>query len=377
MPTAMYIHIPFCEHICYYCDFNKFFIQNQPVDDYIEALNKEINENISRTHPPFQSIYIGGGTPTALSANQLEKLLTNVFERISVHPEQLEFTVEMNPGDADKNKLKLLRDFGVNRLSIGVQSFHDDMLKKIGRGHTASDARKTVSFAQETGFKNISIDLMYGLPGQTMTMWQETISEALQLEVQHMSAYSLLLETNTMFYNWYRKGELQLLSEDTEADMYEYLVEKLSVHGYEAYELSNFAKPGFESRHNQTYWKNNHYYGFGAGAHGYVNGIRYENIKPLPHYIEALKKNESPIKEQHQVTKKEMMEEEMFMGLRMSKGVSQKLFYEKYQEKMEEIFGKQINRLLEERLVEWKDDSLSLTPKGKLLANEVFEAFLL
>ncbi|RSL34468.1 oxygen-independent coproporphyrinogen III oxidase [Salibacterium salarium] len=376
--SSIYVHIPFCEQICFYCDFNKFYIKNQPVDKYVEVLNEEMKRVISMDEKPsIETIYIGGGTPTALNEQQLKQVLDDVNTLVR-NPEQVrEFTVEVNPGEADRDKLKMMRAAGVNRLSIGVQSFNDKLLEKIGRGHSAQEAVETIDLAKSVGFENISIDLMFGLPEQTMEIWKDTISKTLELDVPHISAYSLKIEEKTMFYNWYRQGKIQPLPEDTEAEMYEVLVSGLHDAGYTAYEISNFSKYGMDSEHNKTYWKNNEYYGFGAGAHGYLDGTRYANIGPLPHYIKAIENGESAVKESHEVPKTEMMEEEMFMGLRMKEGVRADRFESKFQTSYYTIFPEVIHDLLERELLYDSGDSLHLTKNGKLLGNEVFEQFLL
>ncbi|RSL31532.1 oxygen-independent coproporphyrinogen III oxidase [Salibacterium salarium] len=375
---SIYVHIPFCEQICFYCDFNKFYIKNQPVDEYVEVLGEEIKQVIAMDEKPsIETIYIGGGTPTALNEQQLKQVLDDVNAAVKDPAAVREFTVEVNPGEADRGKFQMMRDAGVNRLSIGVQSFDDKLLQKIGRGHSAEEAVETIALAKSVGFENISVDLMFGLPEQTMQTWKHTIAKTLELDVPHISAYSLKIEEKTMFYNWYRQGKIQPLPEDTEAEMYEVLVSALTSAGYIPYEISNFSKHGMDSEHNKTYWKNMEYYGVGAGAHGYLNGVRYANIGPLPHYIKAVENGESAVKEHHEVPKTEMMEEEMFMGLRMKDGVEADRFQDKFQTSYYEIFPDVIHDLTEQELLYDSGRSLHLTEKGKLLGNEVFEKFLL
>ncbi|SFE28652.1 radical SAM family heme chaperone HemW [Alteribacillus iranensis] len=378
---AVYVHIPFCTHICYYCDFNKFFIKDQPVDEYIDMLNKEVDEAFKGdedNHSSLHSIYIGGGTPTALTTAQLRRVIKNVTRHVpDVEKNGFEFTVEVNPGEADVEKLQAMRELGVNRLSIGVQSFDDHLLKKIGRAHTAGEAERTIALAKQAGFTNISIDLMFGLPDQTIQLWEQSIDKAVALDVTHVSAYSLKIEKKTMFYNWYQRGQLNLLSEDTEAEMYDLLMSKLEKAGFSAYEISNFARNGYESKHNKTYWKNEEYYGFGAGAHGYLQSVRYANVGPLPHYIDILKKQTHARKDSHTVTSQEQMEEEMFMGLRMREGVSDRVFKSKYGLSYMEVFGEAVEELTENGLLEKNKEIIYLTDKGRLLGNEVFEKFIM
>lgn len=376
LPKAVYIHIPFCEQICHYCDFTKVFIKGQPVDDYIEACKTEMKETVAQfPYENIKSIYIGGGTPTTLSALQLQNLLTSLNEFFK--PDRnVEYTIEVNPGNATEEKLAVLKDAGINRLSIGVQAFQADLLNKIGRNHEEKDIYDTINKARKFGFENISIDLMFGLPGQTMEMFSETLQKSLKLEIPHFSAYSLKVEEKTVFYQLQRKGSLLLPSEDEEVQMYDLLMNTLLKHGYNHYEISNFSKDGYESKHNLTYWNNEEYYGIGAGAHGYMNGNRYSNAGPIKKYISLVETKGSSVIESNLVSLNEKIEEEMFLGLRKLEGVSISRFQAKYKKSPFEIFGKQIELLQKQGLLEIKDRNICLTKKGLFLANEVFEKFL-
>ena len=373
---SLYIHIPFCTQICHYCDFNKFYIQNQPVDGYIQSLLSEMDLYNLSENEPLSTVFIGGGTPSALEPNQLEKLLFTMKEKIKLAP-QYEFTVEANPGDLTVEKLKILREAGVNRLSLGVQSFNEDLLRKIGRAHNVKDVYETIDMARATGFENISIDLIYSLPGQTLADLEDTIDRALQLNLPHFSAYSLIIEPKTVFYIMLNKGKLSLPGEDAEATMYELVMDRLVKAGYHQYEISNFAKEGYESRHNLVYWNNEEYFGLGAGAHGYLNDVRYHNHGPLKKYMNALQDNEKPIIEQITVSRKERMEEEMFLGLRKMEGVSPQRFQQKFSADIEDVFGETINRMISNGLLQISEGRIKLTHSGKLMGNEVFQAFLL
>ncbi|MBD7935791.1 MULTISPECIES: radical SAM family heme chaperone HemW [Cytobacillus] len=376
MIQAAYLHIPFCEHICHYCDFNKVFLKGQPVDEYLQYLDKEMEITMnSSEYAPFKTIFVGGGTPTALNEKQLATFLESIRKRLPLAG-QYEFTFEANPGDLSYEKLKLLFDHGVNRLSLGVQTFNDQLLEKIGRVHRAKDVYQSVESAKKAGFKNMSIDLIYSLPTQTMADFQETLNTSFQLDVQHFSAYSLIIEPKTVFYNLMRKGKLHTPGEDVEAAMYELLMEKMKENGFEQYEISNFSKPGFESKHNLTYWNNEAYFGFGAGAHSYVDGYRRSNYGPLKKYMEPLDQNQLPIMDKHEVTKKEKMEEEMFLGLRKTQGVSMKGFKEKFDIDIMEVFREELMAHEQKSLLEIKDDSIQLTKQGRLLGNEVFQSFI-
>ncbi|MCJ8006888.1 radical SAM family heme chaperone HemW [Lederbergia wuyishanensis] len=373
---AAYIHIPFCEHICHYCDFNKVFLKGQPVDEYVQSLIKEFE--IVNNETPIQqieTIFVGGGTPTALNEQQLETLCKGIRSYLPFSDG--EFTFEANPGDLSTEKLKILAEYGVNRISFGVQSFNDELLAKIGRSHRVKDVYSSLEKAAQCGFTNISIDLIYALPGQTLDDFNATLKEAIALKLPHYSSYSLIVEPKTVFYNLMRKGKLSLPNEDVEAEMYKLLMAEMEKNGLDQYEISNFSKPGFESKHNLVYWNNEEYFGFGAGAHGYINDIRYSNAGPLKKYMVPISEGKRPIFDQNKITKKEKMEEEMFLGLRKIKGVQISHFYKKYNEDVMEIFKKPIHEMMNRGLLTVNDGYLLLTNRGKLLGNEVFQAFLL
>ena len=375
--TSAYIHIPFCEHICFYCDFNKVFIEGQPVDEYIESLIKEIR--LTREKYPSdktETIYIGGGTPTSLSASQLDALLKGVREELPFADGD-EFTVEANPGDLTLEKLQVLQNYGVNRLSMGVQSFNDRLLKKIGRKHTAQDVYDTMKIFEAADFRNVSIDLIFALPNQTIEDFEDTLNQALSLDLPHYSMYSLILENKTMFYNWARQGRLHLPGIDVEGDMFELAIERMTKAGRHQYEVSNFCIPGKESQHNLVYWNNEHYYGLGAGASGYLENVRYKNHGPIQHYLKPLKENQLPTITVDTLTKENQMEEEMFLGLRKIEGVSINHFEEKFGKKLDTVYGSTIERLISEDMLKVTGDLLSLTDKGLILGNEVFKEFLL
>ncbi len=373
---AAYLHIPFCEQICHYCDFNKVFLQGQPVDEYIESMDVEMKNTVEAY--PFKSlstIFVGGGTPTVLNEKQLETFLASIHRHLKPST-NCEFTFEANPGDLTIEKLTLLKEAGVNRLSFGVQTFNDQLLEKIGRTHRRKDVFKTVELARNVGFENISLDLIYALPEQTIQDFQETLETALTLEVEHFSAYSLIIEPKTVFYNLMRKGTLKLPSQENEAKMYEILMEFMEKHGYHQYEISNFSTKGYESRHNLTYWNNEEYYGIGAGAHGYVDGKRIVNAGPLKKYMMNIEEKGFPYNDIHTVTESEKMEEELFLGLRKTEGVSKHHFTNKFHRSLMDVFGDQINEQKDKGLLEETRDHIRLTKQGKFLGNEVFQAFI-
>ena len=375
--AAAYLHIPFCEHICFYCDFNKVFLEGQPVDEYVDALIKEMQLS-KQLHPEetISTFYIGGGTPTTLNERQLEKLLNGIRSIYSL-PQGAEFTMEANPESVSFEKLKIMRDYGVNRLSMGVQSFNNDILKKIGRIHTAEQVYTSVADARKAGFDNMTIDLIFRLPNQAMADFEDSLKKALELDLPHYSIYALILENKTVFYNLMRQGKLPLPSEDAEADMYALAIETMSKNGRNQYEISNFALPGYESQHNLTYWKNESYFGFGAGAHGYIDGIRYHNHGPIQQYLAPMRENNLPIIRQQQLSKNEQMEEEMILGLRTMAGVSQKHFADKFQTPLLDQYATVISDLVAEGLLMIAGDRIRLTQRGVFLGNEVFRSFLM
>ncbi|HWO97955.1 MAG TPA: radical SAM family heme chaperone HemW [Bacillus sp. (in: firmicutes)] len=376
MVQAAYLHIPFCHHICHYCDFNKVFFENQPVDDYLNAMEQEMKNTVEKHGVnKLKSIFVGGGTPTALTEPQLDKFLEMIHKHLSLE-ENGEFTFEANPNELTEKKLQLLKDYGVNRLSIGVQTFNDELLKSIGRVHTKKEAIQTIQRAREIGFENLSLDLMYSLPGQTAEDFSQTLQQAFELDIDHMSAYSLIIEPKTVFYNLMRRGKLNVPPQEIEAKMYDDLMNKMEENGFLQYEISNFAKKGFESRHNLTYWNNEEYYGIGAGAHGYVQGIRRANIGPINKYMDAVSQSGFAYMEEHEVTKTEMMEEEMFLGLRKTAGVSKMTFKQKYGVELNDVFGEQVREQMEKGLLAENEECLYLTREGRFLGNEVFQAFI-
>ena len=371
-PTSAYVHIPFCTQICYYCDFSKVFIKNQPVDSYLEHL---IEEYDSYDIKKLRTLYIGGGTPTALSAPQLAFLLEKLTDKLDLSYLE-ELTIEANPGDLDQEKIAVLKASPVNRVSLGVQTFNDRMLKQIGRSHSEKDIYENIANLKKAGFDNISIDLIYALPKQTMEDVKTNVAKAIALDIPHMSLYSLILENHTVFMNRMRRGKLSLPKEDLEAEMFEYIIAELEKAGFEHYEISNFSKPGFESRHNLMYWDNAEYYGIGAGASGYVDGVRYKNHGPIRHYLQAVEAGNARVQEEV-LTLKEKMEEEMFLGLRKKSGVSKKRFEEKFGLSFEDQYGAVVSELTEQGLLVPDKDIVRMTKKGLFLGDTVAEKFIL
>lgn len=323
------------------------------MDGYVERLIREIK---SFKGLKADTVYIGGGTPTVLSSENLLEIVKTLYDEFDID-ENAEFTIESNPATADALKYKALVDAGVNRISIGVQSFHDDELSALSRIHSGKEAKKAVLDAKEAGFKNISIDLMEGIPKQTIKSFAESLETALSLDVDHISVYSLIIEEGTSFY----KNTPELPDEDEDREMYRYAIDALKAHGYQHYEISNFAKPGCKSRHNTKYWTREPYYGFGAGAHSFYNNKRYENVHGVEEYI----KSESAVESVIDITRAEAENEVFMLGFRMLEGFDTK-----------GLFKDKLKKLLKEGLIEIEGDKARLSSYGLDFANRVFVEFI-
>lgn len=384
---GLYIHIPFCRQKCFYCDFPSFAGREKKIDTYLQILEQEFallrqrlyqKDNVRDTESKFapRTIYIGGGTPTALNAHQLAKLLEIVLKYVVV-AEAEEFTVEMNPGTVDREKLLLLQQAGVNRLSVGVQSFDDNCLQKIGRIHTAQEAVNTIELAHNLGFGNISLDLIYGLPQQDREILTQSVERALTLPVQHISIYGLQLEEGTAFQRMADMGKLQLPTNELVETMHDYIVEKLPEAGYQRYEISNYALPGYESKHNLSYWQDVDYLGLGSGAHSYWQGTRYENPSSIDDYISVLEAGRLPATLEEQVDRQAHMEEYCFLGLRTAAGIDKNLFQQKFGVDLFTVYGRTIEKLVAQDLLQHTARGIALTPLGMKYGNQVFGEFLL
>lgn len=384
---GLYIHIPFCRQKCFYCDFPSFAGREKKIDRYLQALEQEFallrqrlykKDNAGDTESKFapRTIYIGGGTPTALNAHQLEKLL-EIAQKYVVVAKAEEFTVEMNPGTVNKEKLLLLQQAGVNRLSVGVQSFDDNCLQKIGRIHTAQEAADTIELAHNLGFGNISLDLIYGLPQQDREILTQSVERALTLPVQHISIYGLQLEEGTAFQRMADMGKLQLPTDELVETMHDYIVEKLPKAGYQRYEISNYALPGYESKHNLSYWQDVDYLGLGSGAHSYWQGTRYENPRGIDDYISALEVGRLPATLEEQVDRQAHMEEYCFLGLRTAAGIDKNLFQQKFGVDLFTVYGRTIEKLVAQDLLQHTARGIALTTLGMKYGNQVFGEFLL
>ena len=370
MASSVYIHIPFCATKCYYCAFNTYAFHKEQAKAYLTALRTEMELYASDTES-LQTIFIGGGTPSILSANALAQLFTDIQQHFRITPDA-EITVECNPGTVDTEKLSVMRDNGVNRLSFGLQAMQDETLKQLGRIHTVAEFLESYHLAREHRFENINIDLIFALPNQVIEAWHHTLNEVISLDPEHISAYNLVMEETTPFYEQWQAGELHLPTEDTEADMFQYTIETLTAHGYTHYEICNFAKPNREARHNLVYWNNQPCIGLGAGASGYVNGIRYSNIRGIVPYINKLSKRNKPIANTERLTGHAEKAETLMLALRKREGISLDVYRNRFAENIEVVFGSILKKWMDLGLLERTATHLRLTSRGRFLANEIF-----
>lgn len=381
MELGIYVHIPFCVKKCYYCDFisysNKFDIQ----EEYIRKLVEEIEDNkelLKKSN--ITTIYIGGGTPSSIKPELIKKILDKIYKIANIknneNNENIEITIELNPGTVTKKSLQMYRNCGINRLSIGLQSTNDEILNKIGRIHNYNQFLNVYSWAIEEGFNNINVDLMLGLPTQTIEDLRNSLENLVNLKPMpnHVSVYSLIIEENTKIQKMINAGKLKLPEEEDERNQYKYTKNFLELKGYKHYEISNFAKLGYESKHNMNCWKQKQYIGFGVAAHSYINSKRYSNTCNLEEYINNLSKDIKTIHEEQNM--EEMKKEYMLLGLRKLEGISISKFKEKFGENPIYIFRKELQNLVDEGLLVVDLDNIRLTNKGLDFANLVWEEFV-
>jgi oxygen-independent coproporphyrinogen-3 oxidase len=394
--TSIYIHIPFCKHRCAYCDFNTYAGQEDLIPAYVKALIQEI-ETVSALKPNLINVYtvfFGGGTPSLLSAPQFDSVLQTLRAAFTFTAD-VEVSIEANPGTISPDKLNAIRRSGINRISFGVQSANTEELRMLERIHDFFTVIEAVSTARKAGFDNLNLDLIYGLPQQTLSTWQTTLQRIVNLHPEHISAYALTLEHGTPFGRWSSKGLLPLPDPDLAAEMYEYAEEFLDANGYIHYEISNWAKPNHECKHNLQYWHSLPYLAFGAGAHGYANGYRYSNVLRIKTYIDRLTNIESQISNieyplspatvnQHKQTLNDDMSEYMLNNLRLTNaGVVESDFRLRFGSGLVDIYPKEIEELVKNGLLEIKtsevletSDVYRLTKRGRLLGNQVFMRFV-
>jgi oxygen-independent coproporphyrinogen III oxidase len=416
MSYSLYFHIPFCVHRCAYCDFNTYAGQEDSIPAYVDALCREIEFIGSYLPSPARAewsdgeveahtIFFGGGTPSLLTPKQYEKIFRAIHDHFDVSDP--ETSLEANPGTVSLESLQDLRALGFNRISFGVQSFHPDELRQLERIHDTFDVIDAVTWARRAGFTNLNLDLIYGLPEQSLDRWSATVKQAVTLHPEHLSLYALTLEHGTPFGRWAERGLMPIPDPDLAAEMYEWSAEYLEARGYVQYEISNWALsderrtkdygPAFACKHNLQTWRNQYYLGFGAGAHGYAAGVRYSNVLRIKTYIDRLLPDSlspnypfplSPaVVNHHRISHLEEMQEMMMLGLRLTReGVSAQTFVDRFRVQMMDMFGKEINELVRLGLLEWTSTPLllgdgkgvrvRLTQRGRLLGNQVFMRFV-
>jgi len=370
MPAGIYVHIPFCLAKCPYCDFYSIVGDKSLIDIYAKALLTEIDilAKSKWKDRVYNSIYIGGGTPPLLGDKNIADLLHTLRQNFNISPRS-EITIEINPETASPAFFESMPAAGVNRVSIGAQSFDDNLLKTLGRIHTAETASLAVDRAIAAGFANVSIDLMFGIPGQTMAVWQDTLAQAIGKNPKHVSAYCLTIEKDTPFDKLVKSGELNLLSNEIQAEMYSFMNETLSAAGLKRYEVSNFAQTGFECRHNFKYWKDDKYVGLGPAAHSYDGERRTANFKNFDKYLFALEKGKLPINFKESLDDKQRAEERLLLGLRLADGVEYNLV-------RDIINDKQLAEFIKQSYISKKINKIALTDKGFLMADDVIVKLL-
>ncbi len=391
-PISVYLHIPFCLSKCIYCDFNTYEGIETLMPNFVQALITETKLWSSRLgHPKVSTIFFGGGTPSYLPAHSIAEILDTVRLETDVLSDA-EITLEANPYDVNLEEAEAWTAAGFNRISIGVQAFNDKILKSLSRRHDADAAQRAVETARDAGFENISIDLMFGLPNQTMAHWEETLSQAIALQTEHLSLYGLQIEPGTPLHRDVRIGAIVRPDDDLAADLYELAMDRLAIAGYEHYEISNWCKPGYRSQHNLAYWLNKPYLGLGPGAHSSLSGTRFANMNSPRRYIDTIKSaadnGVSPLSARPSLgdfavdfteTTSRTMEisETLMLGMRLSDGISISQFNQQFDASLDDYFGDEIRELSASGLVERTDDRVRLTCKGRLLGNEVFERFII
>lgn len=373
MTLSIYIHIPFCLSKCPYCDFNSIVIDSDLAEEYIKSLIKEI-QTFSESHAErmfVETVYFGGGTPSILKISQLGEILEKVFSSFLVKPDA-EISLEVNPGTLSKEKVKKLKDSGLNRVSLGVQSFVDKELKILGRAHDSTQAIKSYKILRKY-FNNLSLDLIFGIPGQSQKTWRGNLNMALKLKPEHLSIYSLTIEEGTPFHYLWKQGKLSLPGEEETRKMYLESINLLKAQGYRQYELSNFVRKGFECQHNLRYWQGKEYIGFGAGAHSYFKGVRWGNVKQIKKYIEGCKKEASIIDFKEKLTFSQKINEFILLDLRMMEGIDLRRLKENLNFDLEKEKKEEISELIKGRFLKRGKDNLRLTKKGILVADSIIQ----
>lgn len=377
MELGLYLHLPFCISKCPYCDFNSYQLkEDNQISSYISALYQEIttySKKLKKSN--IKTIYLGGGTPTILSGVQIYNILEFCKSKFTIDKDA-EITIEANPGTLDGEKIKLLIESGINRLSLGAQSFNNLFLKKLGRIHNTKDIIDSYYLARKEGFNNINIDIMFALPDQTTEDLQITLKKAISLKPDHLSLYNLTIKPGTEYYKKYKKGKLKLPNEDEEFDMYNWAIKFLEESGFEHYEISNFARPYKRSMHNLIYWQNKPYLGIGAGAYSFIKGYRYMNYESPARYVKEMMSGKLPVDNGEKLSLRKRMIETIILGLRTKDGVGYIKFKARFGVNLNDIFSEQVIKSVNLGLLQKDDYRIKLTKKGIFLANTVFREFV-
>ncbi len=375
--AGIYIHIPFCKSRCSYCDFaTDVYRNNNAVERYVDTLISDITNCELRITHCVETLYFGGGTPSLLTAKQLEKILVAIYEKFEFD-KKTEFTLEMNPGAVSLEKLRDFKSLGVNRASFGVQTFDDRSLKLLARGHDANDARNTFELLRQAKFENISFDLIGGLPNQNLKDWEKNLDEALHMNPEHLSLYLLEITEGTPLAEQIRTNRQPQPDEDLAGEMYQLMTQKVAAKGFEHYEISSFAKNGFESKHNNKYWLCEPVYGFGVSAHSFDGkATRWSNERDTNKYVSLIENRKSPIVETENLTEKQLSSEFTFLNLRLTKGLDLKKYKQRFGSDLLDEFADKLDDLKKSELIEFDQNFIYLTEKGKIFSNEVFEVFI-
>lgn len=373
---GLYVHIPFCLKRCNYCDFVSYTYTQELVEGYLLALSAEMRLLSEKYHrPTVETIYLGGGTPTCLAGETLAEIIEQILVNFTL-VKGGEISCEVNPGTFSETDLRILRLAGVNRLSIGAQSFNPDELRALGRIHQREQILTTYSAARAVGFRNLNLDLIFAIPGQRLIKWRDSLQAVLDLAPEHLSLYNLKLEEGTAFYRDYLEGRLQPVAEEIDLLMYKEAISTLKNSGYQHYEISNFARPGFISRHNLSYWHYKPFLALGPGAHGFDGRLRYANTVSLDRYQAEIKSRRLPWEQVLPLTPEDLMAEFLMMGLRVISGIDLLEFEQRFGQSLITVYGAQVKKLLDLGLVELTTEKLALTERGIFLGNEVFLEFL-
>jgi oxygen-independent coproporphyrinogen-3 oxidase len=385
--ASFYFHIPFCEHKCIYCDFYSVVPIESETEQrslegrFLSALKTEIELRAEDQcfHESYETIFFGGGTPSLLHPSEIEKILNLLASRFAIQT-NAEITLETNPGTVDKKKLQAFRSAGINRISMGIQSFHDEDLKFLTRIHSVSEAKQCIRDCTTAGFENVSFDLIFSLPHQTLAKWKSNLEQAVELQPEHISCYSLIVESETPLFRMVQSNEVTLIDSERDADLYEFTIDFLASHGYEQYEVSNFAKlattgkPNFKCRHNLNYWNHSHYLGFGPSAHSFWKNERWWNVSDLTSYIKQLGEHTLPLAGGEYLTETQFMEEAIFLGLR-SEGIDLEQFRQRFSRDLSTENASIISDLIQQGNARMENGRIRLTAKGYVLCDEICQTF--